>query len=79
MQWAQLSNHTAVNLVHSLLHCLLLQGLGRSAEERLRSERLRAMERLDQKRQLLEVGLILCAATLLLTWELRNTAVQVPV
>jgi len=33
-----------------------LQGLGRSAEERLRSERLRAMERLDQKRQLLEVG-----------------------
>lgn len=34
----------------------LLQGLGRSAEERLRAERVRAMERLDQKRQLLEVS-----------------------
>ena len=32
------------------------QGLGRSAEERLRAERAKAMERLDAKRQLLEVG-----------------------
>ncbi|KAI7840071.1 hypothetical protein COHA_006201 [Chlorella ohadii] len=52
-------------------------GLGRSAEERLRSERLRAMERLDQKRQLLEDAIQKCYC--LSNLVSRNHAVPLPV